>query len=359
MHSALFTMLRAGLWESDIDDISCFPLSDGEWRQVFVMSRQQTVTGLVFRGLQYLPDEMLPSDGLLIRWTAEADAIERKNRGMNKVLSGLYTLFRSQELNPVLQKGQGVARFYEMPLLRECGDIDLYFNSPKSMSAAASCIQRTGASLKAGPYASLFYVFHGIEVEHHSRLFDLYSPFLRYRADRLEADKGYETFQLLSGTDVRITVPSPFLNLLLLDLHILKHSLGWGVGLRQLCDMARACHKLHGKVNHEEMKRTCRSFGLKKWNPLLHAFLTEYLGLPFSALPYPETAPDARPLLDIVLKGGNFGYRLAERSSQGQSVLKRKIRTAQSFCKNMPFVIRYAPREAFWMVAGLLKGQFK
>lgn len=59
--------------------------------------------------------------------------------------------------------------------------------------------------------------------------------------------------RLEGGLDVRI--PSPVLNLLLQSLHILKHALGWGIGLRQLCDMARSCYKLHDEVESEEMKR--------------------------------------------------------------------------------------------------------
>lgn len=359
LHAALFTLLRSGLWEREVDSLSVFPLSAVEWEQVFRQSRQQTVTGIVYQGLQYLPDSMLPPEALLIRWTAEADAIERRNKDMDKALCGLYSLLRSHGLNPVLQKGQGVAQFYEKPLLRECGDIDLYFNNPRAMYAATVCIRWQKINVKKMPDKSAFYRWKGMEVEHHSRLFDLHNPFLQSRAYRLELEKGYDSVSFLPDPGIKVTVPSPFLNLLLLDLHILKHALGWGIGLRQLCDMARACHRLHGKVDREEMKAACRSLGLEKWNPLLHAFLTEHLGLQPSCLPYPETAPDARSLFDIVMKGGNFGYKLAERNQHGQSILRRKLRTARSFRNNLRFVTNYAPKEAFWLFAGLLKGQFK
>lgn len=56
VQKALLVLLRAGLWESKIEDLSCFPLSAGEWKNLYLLSRQQTVTGIVFQGIQYLPE---------------------------------------------------------------------------------------------------------------------------------------------------------------------------------------------------------------------------------------------------------------------------------------------------------------
>ncbi len=358
LHAALLTLLRSGLWEKEIDKLSLFPLSDEEWEKVFRLSRQQTVTGLVYQGLQYLPDGMLPPEPVLIRWTAEVDAIERMNLKMNQTLSELYVMFHSKGLNPILQKGQGVAQFYEKPLLRECGDIDLYFNNSRAFFVAAVYVRLHKIAVKKMPDKSLFYLWNGIEIEHHTRLFDLHNPFLQCYLNKLECENGYKPLCFRTPSHLKISVPSPFLNVLMLDLHILKHELGWGIGLRQFCDMARACYKLHEAINPEKMEKVCMKLKLERWNPLLHAFLTEHLGLPASCLPYGTTAPDARPLLDIIWNSGNFGYHLTGRKTSGQSVLRRKLRTANIFRQNLNFARQYAPKETFWMACDLLKGQF-
>ena len=355
LQRALLTLLRSGLWEREIDDKSVFPLSAEEWEQIFRISKQQTVIGLVYQGLQYLPQEVSPPFALLIRWTAVVDAIERRNKEMNKALSSLSSLFNSQGIEAILQKGQGVAQLYEKPLLRECGDIDLCFKSKRDMEAAADCIRSQKIGIEKMPDGSSLYMWQGVEVEHHPRLLDLHNPFLQGYAERLERAYGYDTVSLSS--EEQATVASPFLNLLLLNLHILKHALGWGIGLRQLCDMARACYVLGERVNRAEMEKCSRKLGLGRWNALLNALLTKHLGLPVSSLPYPTADCDAQPLLDIVWRGGNFGFQLEERNAPAQSVWGRKMRTASSFLKKLPFVIRYAPKEAFWIVAGLLKGQ--
>lgn len=162
---------------------------------------------------------------------------------------------------------------------------------------------------------------------------------------------------LEGGQDVRI--PSPVLNLLLQSLHILKHALGWGIGLRQLCDMARSCYKLHDEVESEEMKKITLKLGMDRWQQLLHAFLVEHLGLPVAYLPYQEVASDSSPLFDIIWRGGNFGLYVPGHQRKSQSLLAGKWQTACAFQRNIRFAFRYAPKEGFWVFSSLLKGQLK
>lgn len=354
---ALLALLRAGLWERKTEEVF-FPLQGKSWENVYRLARQQTVTGLAFAGLQHLPDHLLPPQGLLLRWAAETDAIERKNRKMNVALEGLYTFFRAAGLNPILQKGQGTARFYSCPLLRECGDIDLYFNNSRAWDAALVKLQIRNIRIKEQADGGIYYRWQETDVEHHRQLFDLYNPFLQGFVNRLESQKNYRLITLSAASKTAITVPSPFLELLLLNLHILKHALGRGIGLRQLCDMARACYRLYGEADAREMQAVCQRLGLAKWCPLLHAFLVNCLGLPKECLPYPEIASTVQPLSDIVWRGGNFGQYDAGLKSNAEG-WERKRQTARSFMRNVRFAFRYAPKEAFWFFIQLLKGQCK
>ena len=356
LRQALLALLRAGLWEREVDDTSSFPLSDEDWAELFVLSREQTVSGMVFQGVCRLPDGLMPPGDVLARWVAEADAIECRNRRTDQVLAGLGRWFRDGDLNPVLLKGQGVALLYETPLLRECGDVDLYFNNRRAFDAALRYVREAGLAVEHEADGGVFYRWQGVPVEHHRRLLDVHDPFLQRYVGGLELHYGYGEAVSPSVPAWRMTVPSPFLNLLSLDLHILKHALGRGVGLRQLCDLARVCFRQHGEVEAAEMKAACLRLGLAEWDRLLFAFLTGPLGMPSACLPYPAVAADVRPLLDIVWRGGNFGrYRAGLGKAEARG---RKWRTACSFMGNVRFASRYAPREAFWSFAGLLKGQF-
>lgn len=354
VRAALLALLRGGLWEQDVKPHSCFPLSRDSWEEVFLLSKQQTVTGVAFRGLHHLPDGMLPPESLLLRWMAAADGIERKNKEMNLALDSLLTLFARHGLHPILQKGQGLASLYAYPLLRECGDIDLYFVDEKEFESASDSIQAQGIRLVRKADGSLLYSWQGIPVEHHIRLIDLYHP--PHNTKKTDLIWEFRRMALSTTSDLEVTVPAPSLNLLLQYAHILKHALGRGIGLRQLCDLAISCDRWHTDIMSDVLKGVCRQAGLTKWVSLLHAFLTERLGLASDRLPYPETAANTQPLLEIIWRGGNFGhqaYRLT------RPTLLHKIQTAEAFRRNISFAFRYAPKEALAIFVNLLKGQIR
>jgi len=349
---ALFALVRSGLWESDVDDLSPFPLSADEWRAVLRTAQEQTVTGLACQGVCHLPDNLMPPQQTLLKWVAETDRIERRNKAMNTVIARLFALFAHESIAPVLLKGQGVALFYELPLQRECGDIDLYFRDADEFRRAADLLSKQCSPAKAESDGALLYQWNGVSVELHRQLLDISNPFKRNYVESLVRDHGFTAMSPTDGATNEILVPSPFINYLLLNTHILKHALGWGVGLRQLCDMARACHCLHGDVEPSAMRRAANRLGIDRWSRLLHSFLTERLALPIGELPYPEKAASSQPLYDLVCQCGNFGYSRRKRGSG-------KMATTSSFIRNAGFAFRYARGEGFWNVATLAAGQFK
>lgn len=337
---ALFALLQAGLWgRFDGAAASAFPLSAGEWERVFTLARQQTVTGIAFRGLDFLPEEAAPPMGIMAKWMAHADRIEQSNRVMNETVAKLYGHFASAGVEAVLQKGQGVAAMYPEPLLRECGDIDLYFPGHDGVSDPLAGID--GAVREKQPDDSWSYVVDGIIVEHHTDLLDIQSPRAKRYVKRLIEEKGFE--KVVTGDGVEVLVPAPEVNLLLLSSHILKHAFGVGIGLRQFCDYAVVRRYYEGRVNEEEMREIWRMTGLEKWQDLLEGFLVKKTGV----------------LLDIVLKGGNFGVYSKDRENVPRARWARKVQTFKALTGNIGFAFRYAPGEWFWTTMQLLGGQFR
>ncbi len=397
---ALFALLRAGLWgRYDEAMASAFPLSAQEWERVFTMARQQTVTGIAFRGLDFLPEDAAPPMGVMAKWMAHADRIEQSNRVMNETVTKLYGHFASAGVEAVLQKGQGVAAMYPEPLLRECGDIDFYFPGHDGVSDPLAGI--SGAVRERQPDDSWSYVVDGIVVEHHTDLLDIQSPRAKRYVKRLIEEKGFE--KVVTGDGVEVLVPAPEVNLLLLSSHILKHAFGVGIGLRQFCDYAVARRYYERRVNAEEMREIWRMTGLEKWQELLENFLTEYLSChperqrrifigkilhsvqndnaechSESLLCHSEQSCRSEQsschserseesfckkktgvLLDIVLKGGNFGVYSKDRENVPRARWARKVQTFKALMGNIGFAFRYAPGEWFWTTMQLLGGQFR
>lgn len=357
-HKVLFQLVRAGLWERVPEDTSLFPLTPEQWSEVYRLACQQTVVGIVFRGMDFLPAVCLPPEPVLARWVAAVDAIERKNLKTYRILDELYAFFRRQGLHPILQKGQGVALYYERPLLRVPGDIDLYFSTKNEFRTAVRSIRSRGISIFPKSDGSVEFRWRGLEVELHSRFLDVYNPLMQRRVRGEERRFGYTQVRLSEAPHTSVLVPSGELELLLLSAHILKHAVGWGVGLRQLCDMARACHRLCGSYDRASYRCACRRAGLGRWSRLLDSFLSSHLGLPPGELPYGGRPCPPGALLGVVLRGGNFGLYAPGRRHPSSPAWRRKLLTSSSFLRNAGFSLRYAPGEAFWIFTDLLKGQF-
>lgn len=352
---ALLALVRAGLWgRYDEAMASLFPLSAESWERVFTLSRQQTVTGIAFRGLDFLPDEVAPSMGLAVKWMAYVDRIEQGNRHVNDTIAMLYDHFAASGKKAVLQKGAGVAAMYPEPLLREYGDIDLFFLEHDDKSDPLAGIE--GVVRVAKPDDSWEYQLGGVIIEHHSNLVDILSPRRKSFVNQLIEEKGFEVVNIAG---CKVHVPAPEVNLLLLSSHILKHAIGVGIGLRQLCDMAVAIRYYADRVDSERMAVIYRMAGLHKWSELLDAFLSEYLGLEIGRATVGKIAKKTRSLLDIIVKGGNFGHLKSKIELTSPNKLSRKLRTLSSFWGNLSFALTYAPGEWLWTMVQLMGGQMR
>ena len=132
---------------------------------------------------------------------------------------------------------------------------------------AAELVRRAGCRTERHPDGSVCYSWQGVEVEHHTRLFDLHNPLLRGYLSSLVGRHGFTDIRTEDGAT--LPVPAPLPDLLLLNAHLLKHIMGHGVGLRQFCDMARAYHALHGSYSPVELEAAYRRTGLLRWSAQL------------------------------------------------------------------------------------------
>ena len=322
IHKAFFSLLQSGLWDYENREISIFPLTETEWKVLYRLSREQTVTGLIFAGIQKLPESIQPKENLLVRWIATIDAIERSNLKMNSVLVELCELFNKTGINHVLLKGQGIATLYKDPLLRECGDIDFYFPTEKDFTGAKNCIHREGIRTESKADGSISYFWKGVK------------------------------------NDVQIDIPHPILNIIQQSTHILKHAFGLGIGLRQFCDLAISYYTWYGELAGDDIRAICSKLGLDRWCSLQFSFLVKYINLPKQYIPNHEIMVSPDVLYAIVWNGGNFGHN-AITTGKCDSVILRKVHTAWSFYNNIRFAYKIAPKEALGLFMYLIKGQLK
>lgn len=302
----LFALLRSGLWDRAVDDFSCFPLNEFEWNSLFKIACEQTVEGIVYDGIQQLPKEFLPPRNILLTWVVRIERIETRNMVMNTCIQEQLQFFERLNVKPILLKGQGIANYYPKRNHRVSGDIDWYFDETKDSKIVEKELKAKNVKIFSLTIDSLNYAWRSCEVEHHTKLFDVFNPLARLQLDKIKRDK---FFELSNGTEKGYKILPPFLNIIQVNLHILKHLLSFGIGLRQFCDSAILYASLIGQYDKEELFRVYKKIGILDWIYVLHDLLVRYIGLSEESLPFPlKQKIDSQWMLEDVMTTGNFGF---------------------------------------------------
>lgn len=303
-------------------------LSTEDWAAIYLLANQQTVTGLLQKSVELL-DAPLPED-LSISLMIDAEKIEKRAKKVRTLADRLVTSLRKDGFYPVVFKGPSVAAYYPDPDLRVSGDLDLYIpgnDFPKMLD----WFDKREISYSHSPDGSCQCNLAGISVDIHSHFYDL----------------SIEESELPP-------VSSPEGTLLMLSSHILKHAMGPGVGLRQICDMAMAYRALEGFYDKATLLSLYEKTGILKWNRLLSGFIESSLKI---KTPVPDADRYSKRLETILFAGGDFGHHSKSRmKGLSHGGHNRKVDTALRFVYNLPFSMRYAPRELFFYTKKLLKG---
>lgn len=352
VRKAFFRLLQSGLWGESHIDRTLFPLSSEDWERLYVLSVRHTVTGLVYCGLSFLDEDMMPPEALLFRWTAAVDKIERRNVQMRDVSDEMV----ASGIRPVFVKGLGLAALYDNPLLRESGDIDMCLVRQGDYDKLMEMLKAGNVNVCFKPDGSLSFMWKGVPVEVHKELVDLHNPFRKKYLRRLEREC-LELVQVDIGRDNCLLFPDEKLNMLLVNAHIMRHAFGRGVGLRQICDLAMLYRSVKGRYEAENIKSMYTEAGISGWSRILHPFMTEYLAMPAGLLPYEDKRVSSDGLFDIVMGGGNFGHYAGPEGLEMKP--DGKAGTLKAFVRRFPFAVKAAPGEAFWLFFSLVAGQFR
>lgn len=319
-------------------------LTAEDWRQLLELSRSQTVTGLVYAAISSLPEAGSMPEQVSTRFMMEAEAIARFSKKVDGSASELLQSLSEAGFSPVLMKGPDAARFYPVPELRTGGDIDLMLPRGETRPAAQWFRDR-GLNVSFSPDGSFTSTFSGIQIDVHQHYFDLHCK-----------------------PELLPEIPSAEATLLMLSAHILKHAMGLGVGMRQICDMAMALRGLQGRYDSGRFLTYLSRTGTLRWTSLLCSFINSRLGIGSGLFPDNCSQAEISRLEGIIFGGGNFGHHDASRKRiiTGASAARRKADTFARMLRRAPFALKYAPREYFirileysLRITDLFKGNLK
>lgn len=322
------SLLRSSLWGCPLASWSA--MSPDEWDELFEEAKKHTLIGVLYDALPQ--DSGIPAQTAL-NWLVSVRNIEKTNSLLKAVVEAQSKAWTKRGMNVILLKGQSVAKMYPHPEHRTSGDVDWYFASGDDWDIAREAALDNDCSPEMDSDGDVHYVLSGVVVEHHRRWNDASSARARAVFDALDP-------------------LSPIGQITMLSLHILKHALVGGIGLRQFCDLAMAYKYYDGQYSREELLSIYESAGLSSWNLLIEGMLKDLLDTPGLNVT-PGYEADVTEFERIVLSDGNFGHYEDESSMKRLFVMMKGLR------QRYKFFGRFASHEFQGRVFSLMRGRIR
>lgn len=285
-----------------------------DWEAIISLAQKQAVYGIIIDSVQFLPERLHPSSSIAAQMNKFALGLIQANLILDKTVARLVTFLKQHGINGVLLKGQGVARFYRMPQMRQNGDIDFYVGKKIYKKAVTLCNENLIEDKNTCSETEQHFDFWmcGVPIELHRLASRIYTPvknkrFQDWVVEELEHSPNRRTVTI-GNADV--TLPSFDFDAIFIFYHAWRHFIMGGVGLRQLCDWTMIFHTHSDDIDQERLKENIYRFGMTEGWKLFACIAVRYLGVPEDKIPLfdPSYYKKSERIFEEIMAGGNFGY---------------------------------------------------
>lgn len=336
------------LLKYSLSENSVFPyfLSNTEWKEIYELSKKQTLTGILLEGIKRLPKEQCPPKPILLQWFTNVENIKRKNIELNELAVNVVKRFNKDGFKAVILKGQGNALYYPDPFLRTPGDIDIWLD--KNRKEIIEYVRKYCPNEEIVYHHAEFPVMKKCNIEVHFTPSWMNNFFSNRKLQNIFQGIKKEQFShevSLPDHVGNICVPTISFNRMYVLLHIYRHLFDEGIGLRQLVDYY---YILKQECSEDEKRNSylwiC-TLGMKRFCSAIMYIMHEILGLDKKYLICTPAKEEGKFLLEEIMRAGNFG-KYDERISRikNESYLHKYLRKIK---RNLRFIESY-PNEVIW-----------
>ena len=321
------------------DKLSVDP-SDNDWKALYALAQKQTLMGVVFNGIERLPQTQRPPQEVLSRWIANVIHVEQANRHLDMRLKDLYDVCCKQSLQCCLLKGQGVARLYPNPLRRQSGDIDLWVRGKRDEVIKA--FKSFSPLTEVCNHHAHCSIFPDTVVEIHFMPSWMYDPLTDRRLQRFFERNEKEQFSNYNEA-LGVNVTTVSFDLVFSAVHIYRHLFTEGIGLRQLLDYYYILS--HSTPEQRaEAYQTLSTLRMAGFAQALMWVLGQVFSLPAELM---LAVPDKKVgefLLEEIMLSGNFGKYDTRITWHGKGLFRVFLNRVK---RNFRF-LKYFPSEVLW-----------
>lgn len=307
---AFFALIRAGLWETDTL-LSQYGSID--FNEIFRLSEEQSVVGLVAAGLEHVKDVKIPKEDVL-QFVGQTLQLEQQNLAMNEFVAKLIEKLRGQDVYTLLVKGQGVAQSYEKPLWRSCGDVDLFLSEDNYYRAKKYLLPKADKhdqEWKTSQHLGMTIDSWAVEI--HGTLKGSLSHRINKTLDDIKKETFYEgkVRSWINGKS-QIFLLEINNDIIYVFTHFLNHFYKGGIGLRQICDWCRLLWTNRESLNQGLLESRIIKMGVMSEWKAFGAFAVDYLGMSSEAMllysPDAKWKRKADKICSFIMEVGNFGH---------------------------------------------------
>ncbi len=350
----LLDLVGSSLWGTRVD-LRGQEWSHEQYQTVMTLAREQSVAGMVAQGLV--------DSGVKLELKDAKDVysilrnIKKINAIMDNAVTHLCQALNRKGFRHFIFKGQTIAAMYPDATLRQCGDIDFMVH-PDDWDQALAYFRKVLPSSVHINHTDkdMQFQVNGVAFEMHYRMTSFAYPGNHKYWEKVVMPEVWNSLTdvRIGETDVR-TMDVTYYTLYAF-IHIFKHLISDGIGLRHFCDWAVLLTRLtKSSPSLAPLEKHLEELGLKKAFTGVGAVLTDSLGLPKESFPFEITEEDHRRaprLLENLFDMGNFGVNHEYHEEKG--VIHALEHLGRIMQQSRRFY-GYAPKEVLWRVPFMFK----
>ena len=289
-----------------------------DWSAVLGECRAQAVTSLAFAAL---PKEHI-SDDIFNQWKYLFNLDVATNSRISYAHTVLHELLTEHRIQYVILKGCISAQYYDNPVLRTMGDIDFYIN-PSDKKRVDSLLKSHGFELHDNDHEfETVYTKDGSIYELHTKINGIPGGKVGKQIEAYFEDI-FEKAKTKNLDLAQYNSPSPFHHGLIMLLHVARHMITGGIGLRHFCDWAVFVERI-GDDFPTLFEDKLKAVGLWRFAQIMTQFCVAYLGCDAKPWIGKIEYDLLRDLKSDVFTGGNFGHKDLKRADEAKFITSRK-----------------------------------
>ena len=282
----LINFVRLGIGHS-VDELPTLV----DWGGVEVLAKQHGLWGVLFDGVERLPQKNRPSQVVWLRWIGEViRSYEQQYSLYRKAVADLGAWYHAHGYRMMLLKGLACGLDWPRPEHRPYGDIDIYlFGQYKEADDVIA--RKLGIKIDNSHHHHTVFQWQGFTVENHFDFINVHHQKSNVELEKVLKELAYQDTSSIIPNPSNIVLPSSNLHALFLIKHLVNHFAAEKITLRQILDWAFFVKAHTKEIDWPWLIGVLEKYHMKEFFDCVNAICVKDIGFDTSIFPYVQFNP--------------------------------------------------------------------